>query len=393
MRLGAVLALAVAAGFIAWLVLRDTGHSPTTTTTAATTTTTTAAVPTAFAITPANLSRLAASIQQPIFWLGRKAGDTYELTRGQAGKIYVRYLPSGVAIGSGKPYLTVATYPFPGAYAALQKQAAVKGAVTAKLSGGGIAVLDSGYPESVHVAYPNVDYQVEVYDPTPAHAMQLVSSGKLAILGDLHASGTGRAGAPVAASVGDLKALAARLGHPIYWAGTKPGYTYELTQTPSGRVFIRYLPPGTKVGDPRAGFLTVATYPFPGAYAAVAKTAEGGARIGLAHGGMAAVDTLLPEEHPPRLPGSELPGRGLRSLSQHRPQARRLRARSDRSRSPGRPGRRSWCSPGSSFRSSSACSRSAAGCSSSNWPGSCFPALCSSRSGSLSSSSRPTSRR
>ena len=178
-RLGAVLALAVAAGLIAWLVLRDTGHSPTTTTTAATTTTTTAAVPAAFAITPANLSRLAASIQQPIFWLGRKAGDTYELTRGQAGKIYVRYLPSGVAIGSGKPYLTVATYPFPGAYAALQKQAAVKGAVTAKLSGGGIAVLDSGYPESVHVAYPNVDYQVEVYDPAPARAMRLVSSGKL----------------------------------------------------------------------------------------------------------------------------------------------------------------------------------------------------------------------
>ena len=45
--------------------------------------------------------------------------------------------------------------------------------------------------------------------------------------------------------------------------------------TPSGTVYIRYLPSGTNVGDPRARFLTVATYPFPGAYAAVAKTAEG----------------------------------------------------------------------------------------------------------------------
>ena len=52
----------------------------------------------------------------------------------------------------------MATYPFPGAYAALEKQAAARGAVTAKLAGGGIAVLDGSYPESVHVAYPNVNY-------------------------------------------------------------------------------------------------------------------------------------------------------------------------------------------------------------------------------------------
>ncbi len=83
----------------------------------------------------------------------------------------------------------MATYPFPGAYAALEKQAAAKGAVTAKLAGGGIAVLDNSYPESVHVAYPNVPFQVEVYDPTPARAMQLVSAGKLASLGSLHSVG------------------------------------------------------------------------------------------------------------------------------------------------------------------------------------------------------------
>ena len=104
----------------------------------------------------------------PIFWLGPKKGYTYELTQTGNGKIYVRYLPHGVDVGADKPYLTVATYPFPGAYAAIRKQATAKGAVTARLAGGGVAVLDDGYPESVHVAYPGVDYQVEVYDPTPA---------------------------------------------------------------------------------------------------------------------------------------------------------------------------------------------------------------------------------
>ncbi len=66
---------------------------------------------------------------------------------------------------------------------------------------------------------------------------------------------------PVSASVAQLEQLAAKLKHPIYWTGTKPGYTYELTQTKSGSVYVRYLPPGVKVGDQRADFLTVGTYP------------------------------------------------------------------------------------------------------------------------------------
>jgi hypothetical protein len=296
---GAVIALAIGVGLVAWFVLRDNGHSP-------------AATPPAsnsFAITPKNLGRLAISIKQPIFWLGRKAGYTYEVTRGRRGKIYVRYLPAGVAVGSGKPYLTVATYPFPGAYAALEKQAAAKGAVTGKLADRGIALLDNSYPESVHVAYPNVPYQVEVYDPTSFRSMQLVSAGGLAALGRLPSAGTPAptvsvpATTPVAASLGDLKALAARVGHPIYWAGPRPGYTYELTQTPSGKVYIRYLPSGVRVGDPRAGFLTVATYPLPNAYAAVAKTAKGAVKIGLVHGGVAVVDSAYPKSIHLAFPG------------------------------------------------------------------------------------------
>lgn len=71
---------------------------------------------------------------------------------------------------------------------------------------------------------------------------------------------------PVAATVGELQNLASSLRHPIYWAGAKKGYTYELTRTRDGNVFIRYLPPGVQVGDKRPAFLTVGTYPQPDAY-------------------------------------------------------------------------------------------------------------------------------
>ena len=77
---------------------------------------------------------------------------------------------------AGKPYLTVATYPFPGAFAAIE--AVAKGKAM-KLSGGGLAVVDAGYPKSVHLAYPSVDYQVEVFDPSPARARKAVASGRV----------------------------------------------------------------------------------------------------------------------------------------------------------------------------------------------------------------------
>jgi hypothetical protein len=297
-RIGAVIAIAVAAGLVAWLVLRDDGSSSSAH----------AQTPTssATATTARKLATLAATVGHPIFWLGPKRGFTYELTRTSDGKVYVRYLPAGVDVGAGKPYLTVATYPFTGAFAAIQKEAAVKGAVTASLRHHGLAVLDAGYPESTHIAYPNVNYQVEVYDPTPAKAMQLVSA--ISYLGRLTASqstgATGGAG-PTAASVADLKTHATALGRPIYWAGPKRGYTYELTDTSNGRIFVRYLPPGIKPGDPRPLYMTVATYPFPGAYAALAKTAKGTGTIKLAHRGIGVVDGAYPKSIHLAYPGSD----------------------------------------------------------------------------------------
>jgi hypothetical protein len=136
--------------------------------------------------------------------------------------------------------------------------------------------------------------------------MELLAAGKLASFGNAatsrNASATANAPSPAAvgaqpsaASVPLLEAFAARLGHPIYWAGPKPGYTYELTQTADGRVFIRYLPSGVAIGDPRPDFLTVATYPFPGAFTTVKRTSGGAVALKVAHGGIAVVDTRYPK--------------------------------------------------------------------------------------------------
>jgi hypothetical protein len=66
---------------------------------------------------------------------------------------------------------------------------------------------------------------------------------------------------PTQATPTQISALAKSLKHPIYWLGPRPGFSYELTLTPAGRVYVRYLPKGVAVGDKRAIFKTVGTYP------------------------------------------------------------------------------------------------------------------------------------
>ncbi len=92
----------------------------------------------------------------------------------------------------------------------------------------------------------------------------------------------------VAASVPDLHSLESSLGHVIYWAGARAHYTYELTQTRGGNVYVRYLPAGVKVGDSRPNFLTIGTYPQPRAFEQVQAAArrKGARKTRLPHGGL-----------------------------------------------------------------------------------------------------------
>jgi hypothetical protein len=69
--------------------------------------------------------------------------------------------------------------------------------------------------------------------------------------------------------------------HPVYWAGPKDGYTYELTQTTNGFVYVRYLPEGTDAGDPRSQFLTIGTYPRQGAFAELQRAAKANGAVSL----------------------------------------------------------------------------------------------------------------
>jgi hypothetical protein len=167
MRLGAVIAVGIGVALVLWLMLKDDGGNK-------------AAKPTgAVAASTQELQAVPDSVKHPVYWAGRRAGYTYELSKTARG-VYVRYLPPGVAVGDRHAkYLTIASYPYPNAYATLSKAAKTKGAVSSKLAGGGIAVVSAQQPKSVYIAFPSANLQVEVYDPSPQRARQLAFSGRV----------------------------------------------------------------------------------------------------------------------------------------------------------------------------------------------------------------------
>jgi hypothetical protein len=275
-RTGAVIAIAVAAGIILWLALRNTSSGS------------------GKAVSPADLQSLATSVGHPVFWLGQQDGDTIELTQKSNGTIIVRYLPPGVGIGAQGQYWSVATYPFPGALAGIRRALRAGGATRIKLAHGGLAEYANTNANNVHAAWPGYAYQVEVFAPG-GQAVALVQAGRLTSFGGPKGGST--APKPKAASFAALKSLAGSLGHPIYWAGAKKGYTYELNRNPNGSLFIRYLPPGVHVGA-KQSYLSVATYPFQDALAAIQRVAnqKGQRAIKLAGGGLAVFNPKIPTD-------------------------------------------------------------------------------------------------
>ena len=185
--IGAVVAVALAAAFVVWLVVRDNDSSSSTsavTTPPAVTTprgaTTKSATPILEAASIQTLKTVPALVGHPVYWAGPKSGITYELTRTSDDRIFVRYLPNGVKIGDRRAdALIVATYPVPNAYRAVGLAAKEQGAQTFSVPGGGKAVLNKSAPKNVYFAFPRSNYQIEVYSPLAGRAKNLVVSGKI----------------------------------------------------------------------------------------------------------------------------------------------------------------------------------------------------------------------
>jgi hypothetical protein len=65
----------------------------------------------------------------------------------------------------------------PNAYSVLSRQSRQRGGNLRRAARGGIAVWSDARPQSVYVAFPRSDLQIEIYDTSATRARRLAVSG------------------------------------------------------------------------------------------------------------------------------------------------------------------------------------------------------------------------
>lgn len=131
---------------------------------------------------------------------------------------------------------------------------------------------------------------------------------------------------PQVVSVEQLSDLAAESDGPLYWLGERDGVEYEVTESSSGRFYVRYLDGGAEAGDPGADFPTVGTYPSRNGTAALRRAARNrdGAELGRTDdGAVLLIDPASPSNAHLAYPDADLqievfapaPGEALRLAS------------------------------------------------------------------------------
>jgi hypothetical protein len=165
-----VAAVAAVVGLV-WVLAGDDGSSPLPDTTEP------------IAVTEQQLRDFADEVDRPVYWAGASDTETYELTRLSNGNVYIRYLAEGTEIGDPAPkYTTVVTYPSETAFATLDEGSKRNDATAFRFQSGALAVTYRETPTSVYFAFPDPPYLVEVFDPSPRRARQLVRSGQVAVI-------------------------------------------------------------------------------------------------------------------------------------------------------------------------------------------------------------------
>jgi hypothetical protein len=173
-RLGAVLAGAIVVVLVAWLIFHGGGGSGES-----------AKPGEPSAATAGSLQEMAARLGSPVYWAGPQKDSELEVTESEGGeRVYVRYLTGGAEIGDPRPdFLTVGTYAFEDPVRALKRQAKESGGELTTAPGGATVYISRKRPQSVYLAYPGVEVEIEVYDPDPRTARSLVASGQIVPVG------------------------------------------------------------------------------------------------------------------------------------------------------------------------------------------------------------------
>jgi hypothetical protein len=129
------------------------------------------------ALSEQELKSVVMNLNSVIYWAGPLENAKYTLNVDEAGAAFIRYLPNGDgANDTEKKYLTVATYKVNAAFDAVKAAGNEQDGIGLITADGAAVYYNKNSASNVYLAYPGQDLQIEVFDPTPGRALQLVNT-------------------------------------------------------------------------------------------------------------------------------------------------------------------------------------------------------------------------
>lgn len=129
------------------------------------------------ALTETELRSVVKTLGQTVYWTGPMQGAKYALGRTDNGQLFVRYLPDGKGIADLAPkYRTVATYQESGAFEAMKAAGKQVDGITFINADGAQVYYDKTAMMNVYLAYEDLQFQIEIFDPNPGTAIRLATA-------------------------------------------------------------------------------------------------------------------------------------------------------------------------------------------------------------------------
>jgi hypothetical protein len=129
------------------------------------------------ALTETELSTAVKSVGSSVFWIGASAGDKYAYNSLGKDQNFIRYLPGGNGVAdTAENYRIIGTYGDPNAFSTLQQAAASNTGISTVNPDGSIVFYSKTTPLHVYMAFKDLPYQIEIFDPKPGVALKLATT-------------------------------------------------------------------------------------------------------------------------------------------------------------------------------------------------------------------------
>jgi len=129
------------------------------------------------ALTEIELINVVEQLKSTVYWVGPLKDARYTINATTPGQIYVRYLPNGNGVNDlSAKYRVIATYSEPNAYESTAAAGNEANGVSFFTPEGSVVHYNKSVQNNVYVAYKDIAYQIEIFDPLNSEALNLATA-------------------------------------------------------------------------------------------------------------------------------------------------------------------------------------------------------------------------